>query len=85
MSKATKYQYSAVEIAGNSLQRNDGLDSIEQQSTAIRLNHYRQPRCHRPEPLDRKLCVPTFRWVCLCQYPQTTHCLWTGKDWASKL
>ena len=25
----------------------------------------RQPRCPRLMPLDRKLCVPTFRWVCL--------------------
>ena len=28
----------------------------------------RQPRCPRPQPLDRKLCAPTFRWVCPCRY-----------------
>src|SRR5262249_31889552 len=25
-----------------------------------------QPRCRRPSPLDRWLCVPVFRRVCLC-------------------
>src|SRR6185312_7347823 len=24
----------------------------------------RQPRCHGPKPLDRRLCVPAFRRVC---------------------
>ena len=29
----------------------------------------RQLRCLRPRPLDRKLCVPTFRWVCDSIWP----------------
>jgi hypothetical protein len=42
-------------------------DAAERETHAriTRSNRSRRPRCHRRSPLDRKLCVSTFRWICL--------------------
>lgn len=38
------------------------------------LYHWR-PRCRRPVSVDRRLCAPTFRWVCPCQHER----LWSSR------
>lgn len=68
---------------GYGLFRTEGSPDSLQQNTgrALFAQLIWRPRCRRFLPLDRKLCVPTFRQVCLFQI----RCSYSNKIGATKV
>ena len=56
-----------IPVPGISAKRQQGRFALWGAKAASNEPCIWRPRCRRSNPVDRKLCVPTFQWVCLFQ------------------